>query len=391
MSRHGENIHKRKDRRWEARLLITDQISGKKKYQYYYGDSYQEAKEKREAAVYAMKQEEIAVHSEYRNLTFEELSQHWLESKKPKVKESTYALYRYDLHQYLLPKLGKKRLYLINTDDVLSALADIEKTRGLSKKTMTDIRGILHMIIKYAQEKGSLTRIVWLNPSGAYRPKRIQVLTPSEQQKINRYMKDHPARINIAIYLSLYCGLRIGEVCALRWEDFNLIDGFFMVDKTLERIYSTEPEGKSKTKVVIQSAKTYASERILPISDALMDMLGRYQSQAAQIHAAQKESKPIINCEPANYYVLSGKEKYMEPRTLSRHYKRFLENAGVTDHTYHTLRHTFATRCMEQQADVKLLSEIMGHANVTITMQRYVHPSFESKRTLLNNIYIEET
>ena len=176
-----------------------------------------------------------------------------------------------------------------------------------------------------------------------------------------------PDPLHLGILLSLYAGLRIGEVCALQWGDFHFDNGTVAVNKTLLRIRNMAPGAKCRTKLVIDKPKTQCSNRIIPLPEFLVPYL-----------LAQRQGPEV--------YVLTGKRHFMEPRVCLERYKRVLRLAGVQPYTFHTLRHTFATRCVENGVDIKSLSEIMGHSNVTVTMQRYVHPSMDLKREQMNKL-----
>ena len=167
--------------------------------------------------------------------------------------------------------------------------------------------------------------------------------------------------------LALYGGLRIGEICALQWKDFNFEEGTVSVSKTIIRIKNTENNAVTKTKVIIQEPKTEHSKRIIPLPDVLLPYY---------IEAKKEETD----------FILTNAERFMEPRVFLEHYKKILKKSGVKNYTFHALRHTFATRCVENNFDIKTLSEIMGHSNISITMQRYVHPSLEQKRVQMNKL-----
>ena len=162
----------------------------------------------------------------------------------------------------------------------------------------------------------------------------------------------------LAVLLSYNMGLRIGEVCGLRWDDIDLHKGTLTIRKTVQRIYENR-----KTKIYIGSPKSKCSERIIPIPGFLLPILKEYK-----------------RCE----YVLSGCEKVVEPRTLQYRFKTLLKKAKIPSVTFHSLRHSFATNCIKLGFDVKTLSEILGHSSVEITLNRYVHSSMDRKRACMD-------
>ena len=370
MGRHGENIRKRKDGRWEARYIKDYDSQGKAIYRYIYGKTYLEVKEKRKA-----EQEKNNLKNITSKATFEQLSDDWLNYKKNFVKESTYANYVHIIHKHLIPELGD-----IYTTSLTSALLEeflhnklqsgrLDHKGGLSNKTVADLRSVLKMILNYGQNHNicNLENIYLPIPSG--RKPQIHVLTRNDQKKLENYLLHEIVPLHLGVILSLYAGLRIGEVCALQWKDFNFEHGTIHISKTVIRIQNTDPDTKPKTKLIIEKPKTSSSERTIPLPK---DILTIFKT----------------NRQNGDIYLLTGTICFMEPRVCLKKYKDLLQKAGIGDYSYHALRHTFATRCVEKNFDIKSLSEIMGHSDVTVTMQRYVHPSFERKKEQMNRLTI---
>lgn len=372
MARHGENIHKRKDGRWEARYIQGYNKDGKAHYRYLYGKSYQEVKKKKQEAM-----QQIAfitkIPIDLRKCTFQQMADEWLLLKKPTVKPSTYAHYVNIVENHLIANLGYYYMQEITQDKLEQFLLKelscgrMDGTGGLSYKTVYDIKTILKLILSYAERKGfkGLSSIQLSLPSIKSKP--IQTLTRQEQETLEHFLYEKSEPFYLGILLSLYTGLRIGEICALQWKDFNFEEGTLCVNKTLIRIQDIEPDAVAKTKVLIEKPKTQCSSRIIPLPDFLLVYL----------------KKRLQN--PENY-LLTSNQSYIEPRVYLDKYKKVLKDAGIKNYNYHALRHTFATRCVENNVDIKSLSEIMGHSNVNITMQRYVHPSLDTKRAQINKL-----
>lgn len=371
MGRHGENIRKRKDGRWEARYIQSHNEQGKAKYRYLYGKSYQEVKEKRQIL---MTQKETQPGLQDSGASrFDELASAWLFSKKDMVKESTYAIYANILNRQLIPGLGSRLMSELTSEQLNDFLimkrrcGRLDDRGGLSAKTVADIRAILNMILEYGQlHDYPGIKDVQLRASGN-RPKQMKVLTKPEQEKLEKTLFSERSCVHLGILISLYAGLRIGEVCALQWKDFHFEDGTVTVSKTILRIQDTSPDARTKTKIIIEKPKTECSNRVIPLPEFVLN----YFSSVRQAD---------------HLYLLTNTSRFTEPRTYLNQYKRVLRKAGLCDYNYHSLRHTFATRCIENGVDTKSLSEIMGHSNVTVTMQRYVHPSLELKREQINKL-----
>ena len=181
------------------------------------------------------------------------------------------------------------------------------------------------------------------------------------------YLKQNPNPTSLGILLSLCTGIRLGELCALKWSDFSLEEREFHVNKTMQRLPNPDKFALKKTTVEIGEPKSQSSVRTIPLPEKLMSYL-----RSAYCNDA---------------YILSGyKHYFIEPRTMENRFKVVLKKCGIKDTKFHTLRHTFATRCVEIGFDVKTLSEILGHASVSITLNRYVHPSMRTKHENMNRL-----
>ena len=192
-------------------------------------------------------------------------------------------------------------------------------------------------------------------------------LSPAEQQRLYQYVQENPTARKIGLLLGLELGLRIGEICGLQWGDFDLKLGILKINWTVCRISC----GNDHTKIVIQTPKTRTSRREIPIPKQLLIMLKKLHGNASN-----------------STWFLSGNEsKPTEPRCYRKSIKAYLKQAVVRQVRPHALRHTFATICLQAGCDVKTLSELLGHANANITLQRYVHSDLTRKRREMNRIF----
>ena len=368
MPRRGENIRKRKDGRWEGRIIIGYDLRGKARYRSVYGHSYQEVKEKKNLLALSLRTEancSAGQGKEYLRLTFAQIMEEWLNNRKDSIKESTYTQYAFMLHKYILSELGDQPLSALSSDMLSEFLKNklcsgrADGKGGLSPKTVADIRSILLQGISFARERKYPCAVDTKIFYPKTRQPNIDVLTKAEQKKLEQTLFQSSDPIRLGIMIALYGGLRIGEVCALQWGDFNYTAGTVRISKTLIRIKDLTRDSFKKTKVIIDKPKTEHSNRIIPLPSFLMEFM-------------RQEAKG------ENCYVLTG--------ICLKQYKQVLEQAGLPSFTFHALRHTFATRCVENGFEIKALSEILGHSNVSTTLQRYVHPSIECKREQMERL-----
>ncbi|MCI5900277.1 MAG: site-specific integrase [Hominisplanchenecus sp.] len=372
MGRHGENIHKRKDGRWEARVIQSHDFSGKAKYRYFYGKTYLEAKKKKNQFLADRREiSDRGKHGSEQRIRFGQVLFEWLSFRKGTIKESTYVNYLRLIEKHLNPELGNLYLSGITSEILERYLKNklcngrLDGKGGLSPKTVSDMRSVIRMVIEYANQQ----HYPCYTERDVYCPKsrqpNIRVLTRQEQEKLEDFLFQQQDPLCFGVLTALYGGLRIGEVCALKWGDFHFESGTLRINKTLIRIQDVTPNAVSKTKLLIETPKTDAANRVIPLPEFLMSYLQQFQKAP--------------DC-----YLLTGTERYLEPRRCLMKYKQLLQRAGMEEITFHTLRHTFATRCVENGFDAKSLSEILGHANVNTTLQRYVHPSLEQKKEQMN-------
>ena len=295
---------------------------------------------------------------------FRRLTDNWLLYKKHKIKESTYLNYNYIINTYLNKKFGKKRLSYFLDYDMNEFIDSLEKT--LSNKTVRDIVLVLKSILKYAERKYNTNFKLDLITMPTSEKNELQVFNEKEIKKLEKVcIKSEDIR-NIGILIAIYTGMRIGEICALKWEHIDLNKKLINVKQTLQRVYVE----KKKTKVIITPPKTKTSERKIPIPQMLYDEL----------------KKQSVNYSKQAYVITGLEDKYIEPRSFQYVYKKALETCEVKYRNFHCLRHTFATRCIRVGMDIKSLSEVLGHADVNITLNRYVHSSYDSKKKFMEKL-----
>lgn len=313
------------------------------------------------------KKETINKHATY---NFETISYCWLESVRPHVKESTAIKYENLLNLYILPSLGSISPVSISYETIdnmcrfLLSSGGVHHT-GLSAKTVADCLALVRSIMKHESCVSGINLFTAKSVTVRQTLSSMRILTRSEQNILCRYIKDNPCLKNTGILICLFTGIRIGELCALRWGDISIVDSTLHVCRTMQRLRNLADTG-GKTRILITAPKSSCSIRTIPLPHELCRAIARVASAA--------------DC-----YVLTGKsDSFTEPRTMQYHFKKVLRECSIEDTHFHILRHTFATRCIELGFDIKSLSDILGHANVNITMNRYVHPSMELKRKNMN-------
>lgn len=287
--------------------------------------------------------------------------QEWLNSAKIRCKKSTYTNYLYTVNARIIPRFAKIKKKNITTDIINQYTTDL-LNKGLAPKTVKDIIIILNQILKYAgiNQKLSMPKV----------PKNeIQILKKEEQQKLEEILLQEPTPTTFGIYFCLYTGLRIGEICALKWENIDLENKKIKINKTIARIKNPDPKSKKKNIIILEDPKSISSIREIPIPDFILSALKQLS----------------INTQPSHFLV-TGSNKFIETRSYFNRYKKILCKANLEEYNFHALRHTFATRCIENGCDPKTLSEILGHSNVQITLERYVHPNYENKVKMMNQI-----
>lgn len=363
MPKKGENIYKRKDGRWEGRYIKDRTISGKAVYGYVYAQTYRETKSKLSAAQTAI-QSPVKSVANAPSVLVEQVSCNWLTCQQSRIKESTYNKYRNLVYTYIVPVLGAMPLSKL-TDEAIDhfcqklLLDGGKKASGLSSKTVADTLSVMRRILEYcdAQNYGPVASAKKI--SIKREEKELRVLSCTEQDRLCAYLVEHLNDRNLGILLCLFTGLRIGELCALTWDDISIADRTVHIHQTMQRI-QTEDHTGGKTKIIISTPKSKCSIRTIPLTEEIASILAEHKKHG---------------------YLLTGStEHFVEPRTMQNHFKRVTAQSGIHPANFHALRHSFATRCVELGFDIKSLSEILGHASVNITMNRYVHPSMELKR-----------
>ncbi|MCM1139738.1 MAG: site-specific integrase [Muribaculum sp.] len=305
-------------------------------------------------------------------MKLKEVYDDWLPQKQRQVKQTTISVYRNCWSLHLCPKWGDAELSEINKRTVRPWVYE-KLDSGLSKKYCREILICLRLILKHAKDEMEVDvpsmdwNIVWPtdNVTGT---KRIETYPNNVVQKVLTKTQEKPEPRTIALMIAFCSGMRIGEVCGLQWNDVDLEQKVFHVRRTISRIYDGKEKGGE---LIIGTTKTTNGTRDIPIVKNIIPLLKKWK-----------------NFYEGDYYVASCKEKPFEPASYRHWSVRYLKSIGVDKILkFHAIRHTFATTLIEAGVDVKSVSSIMGHSDISTTLSLYVHPSEESKQKAVNKVF----
>lgn len=293
----------------------------------------------------------------------------WLQLNRSRIKESTYVKYWTILHKHIKPSLGQLPVKDLDAMKVESFSHFLLADCGLAPKTVRDILAVLRSVLQHAGKRPdiSLQPVQILYPKLSRSPMRI--LSRQEQSRFISYLLQDMDACKFGVLLSLLTGLRIGEVCALQWGSISLTDKTISICATMQRLQDHSRMGEGKTKIMVSQPKSDTSTRLIPLTEYAARLC-----RSMQCH------------DPAAYVLTGSAVKYMEPRLMQYRLERYTQACGLENVHFHTLRHTFATRCIEVDFEIKSLSEILGHSSPRITLERYVHPTMEVKRSNMDKL-----
>lgn len=298
---------------------------------------------------------------------FRTISEQWCNDKRFYVKKSTFATYMQIVEKHLLPYFGDKKVV---TEKCVQSFVLLKLDDGLSRKSVKDMLMVLKMILSFAEKHHS-----WVHKEFDVRfpmehnKKEVEVFSKIDQRRIMDYVKENMSYKNLGIFICLSTGLRIGEICALTWNDIDVKHETITINKTIQRIYSPN-NTNGNTELILDTPKTKNSIRVVPMSEELIGIV-----------------KPIkARCFCNSYFILTNTSVPTEPRTYRNYYKKLLTKLGVPFLKFHCLRHSFATRCIEGKCDYKTVSVLLGHSNISTTLNLYVHPNMEQKKRCIEQM-----
>lgn len=372
MSKKGENIYKRKDGRWEGRYISGRKPDGSAKHTSIYGKSYREVK-----ALLEKRKGDKPWSASPSTLTVKNLMNAWLAMRVTMVKESSYQRYETLINCHILPLLGGIRVNCLSVEIMADFILKLQKEGrldghgGLSEKSVCDILCVLRSALRLAGRNYAVnTEALFDVKAPVARQTRVETLGNAEYEALTRSILADPDIYGVAYLLALNLGLRIGEICGLKWSDIDFTESLLYVNRTAIRIRSG-----THTRLTVQTPKTESASREIPIPGELLALLLQLKTTRSP-----------------DVFILTGSKTIpQEPRTLHARFKRYLKEHGMRSMRFHALRHTFATRCIERGYDAKTLSELLGHKNVKTTLQLYVHPSLLHKREVVEAVALLPT
>lgn len=380
----GENVFQRKDGRYEARYIKGRRADGRPLYGFCYGRTYEEAKGKADRAREEIGQAKKPEAGQRPDMAC--FCDRWLSANSARLKPSSRAKYRTDIENHIKPFFGEKLPGEILPEEIDGFTQSLLTGKGLSPKTVRSILTLFHSILSYTGKRsgGKLPDMEITYPK-SFR-KNTRVLDEKEESALVQLLAQEMDACKFGVYLALRTGMRIGEICALRWCDISFEAAAISVCHTALRlprgnVCQADPDrpsaaagddggalALSRTELVIGTPKSESSLRLIPLMPDIATLCERFRPDEPEA------------------FLLTGTDRCMDPRKLQRHLKKYLEECGIPEAHFHTLRHTFATRCVEAGFDVKTLSEILGHSNIGITMNLYVHPNLDLKRENMNRL-----
>lgn len=299
------------------------------------------------------------------NKTFEEVAAMWLADKQQYVKMSTYCAYSLLLSNHLKPVFAKEQDV---TEELVQTFVLGKLQQGLSRNSVKDMLMVLKMVLKYAAKHGYMPwRQIDINFPTERRQNEVKTLSRADQRRLMDHIQANFSFMNLGIYICLSAGLRIGELCALTWDDLDTDAGVVRISKTLQRIYMKD---KGCTEVIIGTPKSKNSVREIPLAKELQRFI--------------KPLKKVVN---GSFYVLTNSSSPTEPRSYRNHYRRLMQQLDLPLLKFHGLRHSFATRCIESKCDYKTVSVLLGHSSISTTLNLYVHPNLDQKKKCIERMF----
>jgi len=296
----------------------------------------------------------------------------WLKTyKKPALEITSYAAYEHQVNQHIIPEMGGiplKKLQRIRVQEFFN-----QKGADLSPSTLELIKAILGNALKMAVVDGYIIK----SPAVAIKLPSVKGkdVKPLDKEEIGKLLEEaRGQRIYSVIYLAIHTGMRKGELAGLRWQDVDLKTGIISVRQGVKH------DRKNKT-YVTGSTKTETAMRSIPVDASSIAELRRHKARQAQerleFGAAYEDNGLVFTRPGGPILCLNG---------VSTQFNNLVKKSGIDRRTFHDLRHTFASICISQKVNIKALSQYLGHAEISITLDTYGHLLPGDKEEIANTI-----
>lgn len=375
MRKKGNNegtIRQRSDGIYEARYTVA----GKQKS--IYGKTADEVRQK---LIGKLNEINTGTYIEPTQLKVGEWIKEWLKVYKQKsVRPSTFERMAQLTRVHIMPEIGPVQIQKIKPYNLQKFYNDLSKK--LKPATIKKIHDILHAAFSQAYKN----ELISSNPATKVvlpilDKHEIQIFTLEQQEEFLTAIEGEKWRV--AYTLLLQTGLRIGELLSLRWKDIDLDNGVIYVRRTVKRIVTKfdedfKPQGSTLTE---QEPKTKNSRRTVPLMQSAATLMTLYKAQGSN-----KKGK-VMKLYSGNEIVFPTRNGgLIDPKNFRRRFYQILDRAGLPKTNLHALRHTFVSRMLEAGEDIKTIAEIIGHTNVSLTMNIYAHILPEKKQKAVDKI-----
>ena len=353
-------VRKRDDGRWEGRIVVGHKDNGDSIFRYVYADTQKELTAKLRKHITAYQGADLTEQS---SMTLGEWLDVWLENVAGAIRPNTLTRYRGTVKNHIKPQLGHKVISQVTPKDIqkfydrLLTHGKLNGSGGLSDNTVRCIHGMLHEALDAAKQ----ARLIIRNPTE-------DAMLPKFSQTPKRILTDEQLEVFMGVihkdelwydffYTELMTGLRRGELCGLKWDDFNEADGTLSIRRTVRR--------EKGVGLITGDTKTYAGTRKIVLPPSVTELLKNRRKNAITEWIFPNLLKPE---EPTN------------PGSAYTHLKTLLQQAGLPDIRFHDLRHTFATHALTSGVDIKTLSGILGHTRTAFTLDTYAHTTGDMQK-----------
>nr|WP_294430617.1 site-specific integrase [Prevotella sp.] len=303
-------------------------------------------------------------------MKLKEIAKAWYDDHRQYVKESTSSAYAMILNNHIIPYFGESENI---TEEDLQKYVNDKISGGLGIRPVRDTISVIKMLLRFgAKKKWCEPPVDWkmIYPSRTMDSKRVETWSPAHQKKMIEYLKENFSFRNLGLLIVMETGMRIGEISGLQWGNIDIQNKTLHIQRTVERVVVFDGlNGKKGTKVRMGSTKTINSNREIPLSKDILMFV-----------------RPLSKICVPNYYVVSNDASPAEPRLIRNYFNRLCKELKLPRIKFHGLRHTFATSLIASKCDIKTVSSILGHANVSITLDLYVHPNNEQKISAINTM-----